>query len=263
MAIRYDKKLNREIDKAIKNYNQKIDRLRRQGFEILPDRISKKELKESVYNRGELFRKINELKSFSERGAEKVTTTKGGVRITEYEIKRIKKERKRILQKLTKEINVLETEKPRVFGKVQASTFSQMGDTHYLNLKEKRDRLLADFNLLNLEEYKRYIETLGKVSKNMQYYDNLFKESYFKMLTDLAYFYGYDTNKLNEMKEKLFKLPSSKFMKLFQYEKSIRAILDYYPMITKTGYNPMNYKDDVTVLYDTLYENLDEILKEY
>ena len=44
MAIRYDKKLNQEINRTIKNFNQKIARLEKQERELLPSKITKKEL---------------------------------------------------------------------------------------------------------------------------------------------------------------------------------------------------------------------------
>ena len=67
MAIRYDKKLNQEINRTIKNFNQKIARLEKQERELLPSKITKKELKESVYTRTELQRKLKELQRFSKR----------------------------------------------------------------------------------------------------------------------------------------------------------------------------------------------------
>ena len=41
MAIRYDKKLNQEINRTIKNFNQKIARLEKQDRELLPSKITK------------------------------------------------------------------------------------------------------------------------------------------------------------------------------------------------------------------------------
>ena len=46
MAIRYDKKLNQEINKTIKNFNQKISRLEKSQRDlILPNKITKKRVK--------------------------------------------------------------------------------------------------------------------------------------------------------------------------------------------------------------------------
>ena len=61
MAIRYDKSLNQEINRTIKNFNQKIARLEKQERELLPSKITKKDLKDSVYTRAELRRKLKEI----------------------------------------------------------------------------------------------------------------------------------------------------------------------------------------------------------
>ena len=169
MAIRYDKKLNQEINRTIKNFNQKIARLEKQEKELLPSKITKKELKESVYTRSELQRKLKELQRFSKRGAEDVITTRGGVRITKYELNEIKRENARLKRNITREINRLKVNKPKILGKIQTSTFSEMGDTDYLNLVarrkalEKDSKLIKDpkFNQLKEDMYLYFVRNTG------------------------------------------------------------------------------------------------------
>lgn len=265
MAIRYDKKLNREINRTIKNFNQKIARLEKEQRNLLPSKITKKQLKESVYTRNELQRKLKELKRFSQRGAEDIVQTSGGVRLTRYELNEIKRENARVKRNVTREINRLKIEKPKVFGKKQTSTYSEMGDTDYLNLLARRKALEKDVNRLTREEYERFKKLVAKTGKNQQYMNNIFKENYFDMLTKTAYFFEYDNSKLELLKGKLMSLDSNKFLKLFKEDKSVRAILDYYPVATKTitAINPADIKEDVKILYDNLIDNIDEILKDY
>lgn len=270
MAIRYDKKLNQEINRTIKNFNQKIARLEKQERELLPSKITKKDLKSSVYTRTELRRKLKELQRFSTRGAEDVITTSGGVKLTKYELNEIKRENARIKRNITREINRLKVEKPKIFGKEQSSTFSQMGDTEFLNLVARRKALEKNINKLSKEEYERFKKLVDKTGKSQQYMNSVFKENYFEMLTDLAYYYGYDNKKLDEMKKKIMKLKPNDFLRLFKEDKSIRAILDYYPIVTSNFdfasgmyVNRMDYQEDVLNLYDALYDNLDDILKDY
>lgn len=270
MAIRYDKKLNQEINRTIKNFNQKIARLEKQERELLPSKITKKDLKESVYSRRQLQRKLKELQRFSKRGAEDIITTRGGVRLTKYELNEIKRENARIKRNITREINRLKVNKPKIFGKSQSATFSQMGDTDYLNLVARRKALEKDINKLSREEFERFTKLVEKTGRNQEYMNNIFKENYFEMLTDLAYYYGYDNKKLDEMKKKLMKLKPNDFLRLFKEDKSIRAILDYYPIVTSNFdfnsgmyVNRMDYQEDVMNLYNELYDNLDEILKDY
>ena len=145
-----------------------------------------------------------------------------------------------------------------------------MGDTDYLNLVARRKALEKDINKLSREEFERFTKLIEKTAKNQQYMNTVFKENYFEMLTDLAYYYGYDNKKLDEMKKKLMKLKPNDFLSLFKEDKSIRAILDYYPIVTSNFdfnsgmyVNRMDYQEDVTILYDALYDNLDDILKYY
>lgn len=265
MAIRYDKKLNQEINRTIKNFNQKIARLEKQERELLPSKITKKDLKSSVYTRTELRRKLKELQRFSTRGAEDVITTSGGVKLTQYELSEIKRENARVKRNITREINRLKVEKPKVFGKTQTSTFSEMGDTYYLNLVARRKALEKDISKLSKEEYERFKKLLDKTRKSQQYMNSVFKQNYFEMLTDLAYYFDYDNDKLNILEQKLMNLKPNDFLKLFKDDKSIRAILDYYPVVTNSfnAINPDDIKEDVINLYDILIDNIDEIIQDY
>lgn len=265
MAIRYDKKLNQEINRTIRNFNQKIARLEKEERELLPSKITKKELKASAYNRTDLRRKLKELQRFSERGAEQIIETKSGVRLTKYQLKNIKIENARVKRNITREINRLKMQKPKIFGKKQTSTFSEMGDTDYLNLVARRNALEKDINKLNKEEFERFTKLIERTGRNQQYMNGIFKENYFEMLTDLAYYFDYDQEKLNKLKDNLMNLKSNDFMKLFKEDKSIRAILDYYPVITNgfNAINPDDIKEDVVNLYDNLINNIDEIVQDY
>ena len=265
MAIRYDKKLNQEINRTIKNFNQKIARLEKEERELLPSKITKKSLKSNVYTRTELRRKLKELQRFSKRGAEEVITTSGGVRLTKYELNEIKRENARVKRNITREINRLKVEKPKIFGKKQTSTYSEMGDHDFLNLVARRKALEKDINKLSREEFERFTKLVEKTGRNQQYMNNIFKENYFDMLTKTAYYFDYDNEKLAYLKDKLMKLQPNDFLKLFKEDKSVRAILDYYPVVTNSfnAINPDDIKEDVVNLYDNLINNIDEIVKDY
>ena len=267
MAIRYDKKLTNEINKVVRNFNSKINRLEKlQNDLLLPDKISKKSLTEEYYTRKDLQRKLNELKRFSTRGIEKTITTKSGLKLSEYELINLKKESARVKRNLTREIKNLRSTKPKVFGKVQTATFAQMGDNLYLNLLARREALeKGNIENLTKEEYESFKKLVRKTAKNKQYMNSVFKDNYKKMLTDLGYYYNYDKDKMQVLEKRLDKLNSNEFLKLFQNDKSIKAIIDYYPIITDTlsSINPKDIQDDVKVLYDNLIDNIDDILENY
>ena len=266
MAIRYDKKLNQEIRKVINNYNAKIRRIEKYDDSFnyqLPEKITKKDLQQNVYTRNELRRKLNELKRYSQRDIEKSMQLAGGYVLSRYEYENLKREKARVKRNISRELTRLETEKPRVFGKLQSMTFAQMGDSYYLNLKAKREQLEKQIESLNSEEFKRYEKLVYKTGRSQEYQTSLFRDNYEKMLTDLGYYTGYDKDKLQLLKEKLRKLNNRQFYKLFQNERAIKSITEYYPLVTnKTikGFNPDDIKEDVANLYNNLIENIDEII---
>ena len=268
MAIRYDKKINQEINRTIKNFNQKIARLEKTERElILPEKITKSKLKENVYTRTELRRKLRQLQRYSTRGIEETIKTKGGVELSKYELINLKKETARVKSNLTREINKMKITSPKILGKETARTFAQMGDSHFLNLQARRSALeKGDITLLTMEQLKQYKQLVSKSAMNKIYYNNVFKDNYMKMLTDLGYYYGYDKEKLDYLKSKINEIEGNNFYKLFTDEKAIKAITDYYPAVVSgsiTGLNPDDVKEDITNLYDNLIDNLDDILNDY
>lgn len=266
MAIRYDKKLNQEIDRTIKNFNQKVARLEKEQRQLLPGKVSKKELKQSVTTRKELVNRLKELQSFSKRGAENIITTSGGAKITQYEKAKIEKEMKIQKAKLTRQINLMKVQKPKVFGKMQDVTFAEMGDQQFLNLLAKRKYLESkDIKNLTPDEIEKLKLYLQKQIEKEKTKDAQFKENYIRILNTLGYYTGYDNFKLQFIHNVLMELDTKTFTKIFNEDKSIQAILEYYPFVTGQykGMNPEYIKDDVTELYDNLYDNMADIMQDY
>lgn len=306
--IRYDKNLNLRINKTIRNYNQKINRINNYNDNFMyrvPDKITKKALKSNVYTRRELIRKLKELERFSERGAEKTIQLEGGYVLSRYEYENLKREKARVQRNISREMTRLEKEKPKVYGKEQVRTYAEMGDTYYTNLKDKREKLQQNLNKIKREDFERYKSFVYKAGRNLEYNNSLFRENYKKILTDLAYYTGYDKERMIYDSEKFEKLKrkrnfeeiakkldlqidengnvtinkikyleytisniksGNKFYKLFNEEKSIKTIIEYYlPTTTRKGNKPIDpekIKKDVYNNYNILIENIDQIIGE-
>ena len=87
--IRWTEQDSKEISRIVKNFNSKITRLAKKNPEIaniLPEKVSSKQLKEMINTRQDLHRELNALKRFSKKGAEKIVT----VPDTEYDLKTTK-----------------------------------------------------------------------------------------------------------------------------------------------------------------------------
>lgn len=266
MAIRYDKKLNQEINKVINNYNAKIRRIEKYVDSYnyqLPEKMNLKTLKQNAYTRTELRRKLNELKRYSQRGIEKSMQTSGGYIISKYEFENLKREKARVQRNISRELTRLETEKARVYGKPQAYTFAQMGDSRYLNFLARKENIKKEIAKLNKEEYERYKQFVYSTGRNIEYENSLFRENYEKMLFDLAYYTKYPDEKIQELKKKIDKLPNKKFYKLFHTEQGIKEVIYQYMAITgkkMARIDPSIIKENVWQNYDNLIENIDDIL---
>lgn len=265
MAIRYDKVLNKEISRVLNNYNAKVRRLERNtSLMSIPDTITKRELKASVNKRRDLQRKLNELKAFSKRGMEQNIKLKSGVNISKYDYYKLKKESKRLKLKLNAEIKRYTETYPKVLGKRQAVTFARTADSAYLTAISKRESLNKDISKLSAEELTKYGNLLQRIGESSEYYETLFKNKYLDILTDLGYFYKYDNQKLEELKKRISALPPDEFYRLFREDKAINAVMDYYHTNDDSSFiDPELVKEDVYNLYDNIYDNLDEILKDY
>lgn len=211
--IRYTPKINKEIARVVHNYNQKIARVQKFGDNFnysIPNKVSIKELKKNTYTINEMRRKLKGLELYTQRGMENTIRTKNGYNISTYEYLNLKRETRRVKNIISREIKRLEETAPTSFGKVQARTFAQMGDTYYTNLKDVRERLNKDIEKMNYQEFKEYRGLVQRRGRSHEYQNSLFRENYLTMLTDTAYFSGYDKEKMELNEDQLKELSRKK-----------------------------------------------------
>ena len=259
--MKITRSINETLRKAVRNFNSKLSRLQNKGL-ILPEKASMKIIKSRISNKWDLNREIDRLQRFSERGIEKTVTTKGGLEISKYELNNLKREQNRLGAKLDRKIKRLGNIVPTTFGIREDVTVSQMGTEQLSNLKARRENIRKrKLSLLTKEGLGELKNLIQKTINREKYLISEFKESYTeKILLQLGYYVGYDSEKLNILKEKISKLPDRKFLELFNTEEGIRAIREYYPETKRTQ---SENEEDIRELYDNLFKNIDKILSEY
>lgn len=262
MNIRYNESLNKEINRIVRNFNNKVKRLEKSEKDlILPSIVSIKDLKKDVSTRRELLRELEKLKSYSKRGIEETITTLGGNKISRYELENIKKEARRIKYQLTREITKKKTTKPRVFGKIQDVTFAEMGDSSYLNLVARREALNKNIEKLDSKLYNAFKTLLEKTKSKKSYdFNNLQYNWANEMLMPLAYLTEFPMDKLEEVRMKIGSLKEQQFLDLFNNEAIMRTITELYLEAIKGN---IRNKEKVHTLLTELSNNIDEILKDY
>ena len=264
MSIRYDKKLKNEIQRVVRNYNQKIDRLEKINDELgiydLPDRVSIKALKKSVTSRKELYRALDNLSIFSKKGMENTISTKAGD-MSLYDYTLLKKEQRRLKSYYTRQIHSYENLSPRIAGEKQIGTFQTLGDEYLQQLERRRLYLNKDITKLDKDHLEYFIESLKNGAyleeRAKNYYSNYIDEMY----TKLGYSIGYDKEKLEYVQKKLKSLTPQQFDKARRVDSALQTVEDHYQDIHSEKSLSQN-KEDIIAKFDLLYDSIDTIVKQ-
>ena len=261
--INYDKKLNTEINRVVRNFNAKINRLIKEGnSRYLPNKISVADLKSVYFERDALKRRLAQLERFAERGAEQVIQTSGGAKITRWELSALQEEREYLRKRYTSSMKRYGNIIPTVLGKKQAVNYARMGDAKYENLRVMRDSLEKDITLLDQTDLNRIKQkTYANVKRyNRQKY--VLWANYFTFLDDIAFKAGIDEELLNSIKDKLAKMDVDDFMQFFDTEKAFSSVIDYYNIqkLRADGYTSSDI-DTIKLMFESINQIADEYIR--
>lgn len=267
MAVRYDKNFLAEIKKITSAYNRKISRLSKTTNDyILPEKFGAaalKSLKATATSRTEVRRRLKDLQSFTARGGEK-NIQLGNTTIPKYQYTNIKRYQRLLKTQTTKKLKKYETTRPIVNAREEPFTFSQYGSQEYLTLKAKRANLLEkDLSSLSSKEIESYLNKLIANTKTRDL--NVWQGNYLSILEDTGLSYGYDPDKLDVIVSRLKSLSPEQFDDLSFVNKNVQAILYSYKALLDidTAKDLEDVSEDVISNLDSIYENLDDILKDF
>lgn len=259
--IRYDKKFMNEINKVVRNYNAKINRLSKTN-KILPQKFtseSLRNLKATSRNRTDIRRALKDLQSFTARGGEK-TISIGNNTMPRYQFNNVKRYRRLATYRINQKIKRYETTHPVSNGKTDKFTFSQRGEDEYLTLLAKKEKLLdVDISSLGKKELDLY---LHKLKVNIREYDlDEWQRNYIDIFQDTALSYGYDPYKLETIVMALQSLNPDEFDELAFENRNIKAVLTHYKSLLDIKTAEDLDKNSSTVIdnLDSIYEHLDII----
>lgn len=266
MAIRWSGKLSDEVYDTLNRYNRKIKRLEKIGGYITPKTITFKEIVEMSNNRNELKRVLETLRGYNKRGAEKTITLKNNVRLSKYQYDLAKKNQKVAKMKATRRLNYIKKLEVTEYGEKQNLNYYQMGDERILNLQARLKKLSTPLEEVPKQDFREFIDYLGETSRvDYSYRDKTYMNNYFdEMIFNLGYAVGYDKNKIQEMKDKIFNnLSDTQIYKMMGSEEAIRSISDWYSIIHSRYLLNKTNSELVRNEFQELYENLDKIINSY
>ena len=267
MAYKISKDSEKELIRAVRNFNSKIKRLESVDREIdIPEKESITAIKSRVTNKWELNREIDKLERFTKKNAEELVQNKSGVVLSRWEFENLQKEQKRLSARLLREIERYGNLQPTIYGEKQKASYVQMGDGKLSVLKAKQraisNKKISTSNKDQLKSLETYINKLNanyRSTKKETFYNNYLDGT----ILNLASFIDYDTEKLNYIKEKLNELSPDQFIKAFNQEESLKDLQLRYEQTKETGINLLDFQEDVTPILDKVYENIDTIVDSY
>jgi hypothetical protein len=266
VAYKLNASQQKDLNRAINNFNRKVKRLESVDREIdIPEKANITAIKDRITNKWELNREIDRLERFTQRNAEELIKNKSGVVLSRWEYENLQREQKRLNARLLREIERYGNITPKEFGKKQSATYSQMGDEKLSNLKARQKAISSkSLSKINRQQLKSLETLINKTNANYRKDKELFYNNYLDgTLINLGYYVGYDEEKLNYIKEKLNELTPDQFIKAFNTDVSLKDIQDRYVLSHEDGITPEILEADVAPVLDELYNNLDDIVASY
>lgn len=231
--IRYDKKLESELSKVVINYNTKIRRLSKAKPQnvYIPEKITKKEIKERFKTRKDLRYYFKDIKEFTKRGGERIVR-KRGVTAPTYLHKSISRYRRRLSHQIKNQEYFINT-RASYFGKLENVTREQALDEEYLNYKARKSLLNKEIKDMNIEQLINYQEKLQSNTKNKD--NKNFQNAYIEMLIDTSYLYDIPHEKVHEIVTKIKSLTPREFYDLFKQDRAFQGLIYYYKATNVLG----------------------------
>lgn len=252
MAIRFDKNYNAKIDKVVRNFNQKVNRLTKRGFTHLPDTLTVSELKSRYEKRKDLNRELRFLTKFTADEGLKTIETSGGVKAIKWEYDYLKKNIKYAKDYYDREIAKL----------AYLDTPMQVAKSEYLNnLKVKRYYLDRELNELTQPQFSTY-KSIVNESIQANYVQSAKYRGWLNEVETIMRQLGYDNQTINKFFEGFDKLTPHQFITMYRQSNLISRIYELYIPSKEDGdFRLSTSEEDARNLIDTVMTEKDEMIR--
>lgn len=278
MAVKISNDLRATIRKSVASYNRKISYYSKKGYVNLPIKASTKTILD-LGSKKAINRELKLMGSFGKKNVEGVIYN--GIYAPSYEkiyfdtrIRASKQALKRIIKSLG------ETEL-KTAGKGAGFTYSDRFNLLYGSINEglsngkiRNDKLISNmrkYQKISTTSFKDYIKMSKKEKEAFMnlltraenpYINPKLRDSFIESLNDLGYAYGINGEKMAEIEKRLKSLTPEEFDKIFSQDLAMQKMFDYYYIMKmQLGANAFDNQAEVNDLFDTLYDNIDEIVQ--
>lgn len=264
MSIRYDKKLNQELIRTVRNYNAKVGRLERAGIISPAEKVYVRQIRKDFTDRRELVSYMKELRRLSKRSVENIVyIDRYGKEYSEYEFKIGGFRQRRAIKMGTKLLERAKRTHRTEGGEPEPQTL--MGTDYVTNIEANLTRLKKTRYIARLSNEQR--ASIVRASKKIigtQKYQFTLKSNFEKELRALCEVADIPANVPDRIMELLEQLDGKQFEMLRSAEELVVKIEEYYPRLkdAKTPTERARVGREVRPFIMALYDTLPRIIEE-
>ena len=175
-----------ELQRVIKNFNAKLTRLDNKGanMDIMPDRLSKKDVMGKIETRADFNRFVKSAQGFTQRGAEATVKTKRGAVDTKWAFEQAQKAYRREQARKKRELAKLKEQEVTSRGKGTGVTRAEMGSVKENELKPSKKNV-QNMSQREWDKFKQRMEK-AMFDKDSEAKRQKMKENYIKAMINVG-----------------------------------------------------------------------------
>lgn len=224
MAIRWDKKYTKQVQRVVSNFNKRVEYQESYGGQYLPEKTSMKYIRDIFNSRRDLNRYLNQLERFNARSAQVVSVGTENKKMTRWERQNLINDRASARAKIRYAM-----QRTRARQGYRVHEFER-GES-YLTMKSelrKLSRPLSTLSRSQLETNERIATKYREHAKRTR----VFKKNFLNMLLSDTVQSGTDPDQTGRIMAKLDSLEPEQLLQAYNDDRNLKYIVEHYHLYT-------------------------------